>query len=78
MLHFVSLFLINRLSLPQSVIFYFLLCSVFQKDNHLDIFRDQDPVVQSVDSLTSLLRVISLTVLADSIHNILILFAEKM
>ena len=36
------------------------------------------PVVQSVVSLTSLLRVISLTVLADSIHNILIFFAEKM
>ena len=29
-------------------------------------------------SLTSSLRVISLTVLADSIHNILIFFAEKM
>ena len=35
-------------------------------------------VVQSVVSLTSLLRVISLTVLADSIYNILIFFAEKM
>ena len=38
----------------------------------------QGPVVQSVVSLTSLLRVISLTVLADSIYNILIFFAEKM
>ena len=36
------------------------------------------PVVQSVVSLRSLLRVISLTVLADSIYNILIFFAEKM
>ena len=36
------------------------------------------PVVQSVVSLTSALRVISLTVLADSIYNILIFFAEKM
>ena len=36
------------------------------------------PVVQSVVSLTSSLRVISLTVLADSIHHILIFFAEKM
>ena len=36
------------------------------------------PVVQSVVSLTSSLRVISLTVLADSIHDILIFFAEKM
>ena len=35
------------------------------------------PVVQSVVSLTSSLRVISLTVLADSIHNILIFFVEK-
>ena len=38
----------------------------------------QGPVVQSVVSLTSSLRVISLTVLADTIHNILIFFAEKM
>ena len=36
------------------------------------------PVVQSVVSLTSSLRVISLTVLADSIYIILIFFAEKM
>ena len=36
------------------------------------------PVVQSIVSLTSSLRVISLSVLADSIYNILIFFAEKM
>ena len=36
------------------------------------------PVVQSVVSLTSSLKVILLTVLGDSIHNILIFFAEKM
>ena len=36
------------------------------------------PVVQSVVSLTSSLRVISLTVLADLIYNILNFFAEKM
>ena len=36
------------------------------------------PVVQSVVSLTSSLRVIWLTVFADSIYNILIFFAEKM
>ena len=36
------------------------------------------PVVQSVVSLTSSLRVISLTVLADSIYSISIFFAEKM
>ena len=35
------------------------------------------PVVQSYVNLTSSLRVISLTVLADSIYNILIFFAEK-
>ena len=40
--------------------------------------KNQGPVVQSVVSLTSSLRVISLTVLADSIYNILIFFAEKM
>ena len=39
---------------------------------------NQGPVVQSVVSLTSSLRVISLTVLADSRYNILIFFAEKM
>ena len=42
------------------------------------MFSIQGPVVQSIISLSSVLRVISLTVLADSIHNILIFFAEKM
>ena len=42
------------------------------------VIVNQGPVVQSVVSLTSSLRVISLTVLADSIYNILIFFAEKM
>ena len=36
------------------------------------------PVVQSVVSLMSSLRVILLTVLADSIYSIMIFFAEKM
>ena len=45
------------------------------RNNHFD---EQGPVVQSVVSLTRSLRVISLTVLADSIYNILIFFAEKM
>ena len=40
--------------------------------------KDQGPVVQSVVSLTSSLRVISLTVSVDSIYSILIFFAEKM
>ena len=35
------------------------------------------PVVQSVVSLTNSLRVISLTVLADSIYTILIFFLKK-
>ena len=39
--------------------------------------NSQGPVVQSVVSLTSSLRVISLTVLADSIYDIPIFFAEK-
>ena len=43
-----------------------------------DEHEDQGPVVQSVVSLTSSLRVISLTVLADSIYYSLIFFAEKM
>ena len=42
------------------------------------VVKDKGPVVQSVVSLTSSLRVISLTVLAQSIYNILIFFAEKM
>ena len=53
------------------------------EDDKLMIFflvflEKQGPVVQSIVSLTSSLRVISLTVLADSIYNILICFAEKM
>ena len=46
--------------------------------NNIVNFEQLGPVVQRVVSLTSSLRVISLTVLADSIHNILIVFAEKM
>ena len=40
--------------------------------------KHQGPVVQSVVSLMSSLRVISITILADSVYNILIFFAEKM
>ena len=39
---------------------------------------NQGPVVQSIVSLTSSLRVISLTVLVDLIYNFLIFFAERM
>ena len=53
-----------------------------EKANCVDANRmacnNLSPVVQSVVSLTSLLRVISLTVVADSIYNILKSFAEKM
>ena len=42
-----------------------------------EVKKKLGPVVQSVVSLTSSLRVISLTVLADSIYNTLIFFAEK-
>ena len=49
--------------------------SVAQFDVHLT--SDQGPVVQSIFSLTSSLRVISLTVLVDSIDYIVIFFAEK-
>ena len=42
------------------------------------LLKKHGPVVQSVVSLRSLLRVSSLNVLADSIHNILIFFAKKM
>ena len=41
------------------------------------LLKGLGPVVQSVVSLMSLLRVISLTVLADSIYNILIFFQQK-
>ena len=48
------------------------------KYKRMSYVMKQGPVVQSVVSLTSSLRVISLTVLADSIYNIMIFFAEKM
>ena len=42
------------------------------------LISNLDPVVQSIVSLMSSLRAISLTILADSIYNFLIFFAEKM
>ena len=51
---------------------------IFTKYSILSETISLGPVVQSVISLTSSLRVISLTVLVDSIDNILIFFAEKM
>ena len=64
-----------------NIIIFFIsieLCSNFTIKSQLKISSSQGPVVQSVVSLTSSLRVISLTVLADSMYNILIFFAEKM
>ena len=52
--------------------------SILKKIQHQMQVVVLGPVVQSIVSLTSSLRVISLTVLADSIYNILIFFAEKM
>ena len=52
--------------------------SHFSWKNLVLLVANQGPVVQSVVSLMSSLRVISLTDLADSIDNILIFFAEKM
>ena len=50
----------------------YILIQYYWKDDN------QGPVVQSVVSLMSSFRVISLTILADSIYSILIFFAEKM
>ena len=55
---------------------YLLMLFLFFFSNILNSL--QGPAVQSFVSLTSSLRVISLTVLPDSIYNILIFFAEKM
>ena len=57
--------------------FYQQKCKI-KKVKHRPSTKYLGPVVQSVVSLTSSLRVISLTVLADSIYNILVFFAEKM
>ena len=51
--------------------------------HHMFLWRNKKniylgPVVQSIVSLMSLLSVISLTILVDSIYSILIFFAEKM
>ena len=43
----------------------------------ISLFGYQAPVVQSVVSLTSSLRAISLAILADSIYSFLKFFAEK-
>ena len=55
----------------------FLQLIFLDKRVRLDTINNPDPVVQSIVSLPSSLMVISLTVLVDSIYNILIFFAEK-
>ena len=57
------------------IVMYSAVLSRVESDMNID--KILGPVVQSIVSLTSSLRVISLTVLADSIYNILIFFAEK-
>ena len=56
------------------------LLTILQKNmkRSVPLPTDLGPVVQSGVSLMSSIRVISLTVLEDSIYNILIFFAEKM
>ena len=52
--------------------------NILKKIQHQMQVVDLCPVVQSIVSLISSLRVISFTISADSIYNILIFFAEKM
>ena len=52
-------------------------CLIFDKPLERKFRGNQVPVVQSVVSFMGSLRVISLTVLVDSIYIILIFFAEK-
>ena len=68
-LHDVSDHRVDKRCIQISFFFFFF----FKEKN-----KNLGPAVQSVVSLTSSFRVISLTVLADSIYNILIFFAEKM
>ena len=65
-------------SLPEPFLFEFAIMAFSHNMAHFLTLAMQGPVVQSIVSLTSSLRVISLTVLADSIYNILKFFAEKM
>ena len=60
-----------------------VLITLYTLDKHLVVGKNkkkynQGPVVQSVVSLTSSLTVISLTILVDSIYNILIFLLKKM
>ena len=79
----------HRTSKPpvQEIILWFNIMRFIRKGDYqskqkiktdLNLRGNLGPVVQSVVSLMSSLRVILLTVLADSIYNILIFFAENM
>ena len=57
--------------------YYVLLLFLIFLQSVSRVFKDLGPVVQSFVSLTNSLKVSSLTILADSIYNILIFFAEK-
>ena len=59
-------------------IFFFVLFVCLQTNKKIIEVDYQGPVVQSIVSLMSSLRVISLTILVDLIYNFLIFFAEKM
>ena len=67
--YFKGMFFVSTMYIRRGLLLY---------KQHEQRHSNQGPVVQSVVSLTFSLRVISLTVLADSIYNILIFFAEKM
>ena len=58
--------------------FRIITCRPHKEKSCLSVIFNLGPVVQSAVSLTSSLRVISLTVLADSIYIVLLFFAEKM
>ena len=60
------------------ILWVYTACQLEHALSLVTVLEDQGPVVQSLVSLTSSLRVISLTVFLDSIDNILIFFAEKM
>ena len=71
-LYMADTFLIHK------IMFSFLRVNWVDYGNILTKYKILGPVVQSVVSLMSSLRVISLVILADSIYSILIFFAEKM
>ena len=85
LISFHALFIITDINLSVKFLATFHFCEDFgwilSQEYHKPYGQENlGPVVQSVVSLTSSLRVILLTILVDSIYmyNILIFFAEKM